>query len=77
MKTALILLVRLYQRTFSPDHSKFGKALFPGGFCKYTPSCSEYAIGAVKKRGVTVGLCKSFWRLLRCNPFSKGGLDLP
>lgn len=77
MKKILISFLDLYQRILSPDHSAWGKALFPGGFCKYTPSCSQYAIGAIKKRGVIVGSCKSLWRLLRCNPFSKGGLDLP
>lgn len=77
MKTVLILFVRLYQRTFSPDHSGWGKALFPGGFCKYTPSCSEYMVGAIQKHGVIVGVLKGAWRIVRCNPFSKGGCDLP
>lgn len=43
--------------------------------CRFYPSCSEYAIEAVKKYGVFSGGIKSVWRILRCNPFSKGGYD--
>ncbi|MBT6069118.1 membrane protein insertion efficiency factor YidD [Candidatus Peregrinibacteria bacterium] len=77
MKQLLILLVKLYQFILSPDHSAWGKAMFPGGYCKYTPSCSTYMIMAIKKHGAIKGIFKGFWRILRCNPFSKGGCDLP
>lgn len=77
IKQLLIGLVRAYQKTLSPDHSSWGKAMFPGGFCKYTPSCSEYMIGAIEKHGAIKGTLKGAWRILRCNPFSKGGCDLP
>ena len=43
--------------------------------CRYTPSCSEYALQAVEKYGVIKGGLKATWRILRCNPFSKGGYD--
>ncbi|MDP3804585.1 MAG: membrane protein insertion efficiency factor YidD [Candidatus Omnitrophota bacterium] len=43
--------------------------------CKFYPSCSEYAIGSVEKHGVLFGGIKSAWRLIRCNPFSRGGYD--
>lgn len=43
--------------------------------CRYTPSCSEYALQAVEKYGVVRGGLKATWRILRCNPFSKGGYD--
>ena len=43
--------------------------------CRFYPSCSEYAIGAVEKHGVLFGGIKSVWRLIRCNPFSRGGYD--
>ena len=43
--------------------------------CKYTPSCSEYALQAVEKYGVIKGGLKATWRILRCNPFCKGGND--
>ena len=43
--------------------------------CKYHPSCSQYAIDAVRKDGVLRGSAKAGWRLLRCNPWSHGGVD--
>jgi len=43
--------------------------------CRFYPSCSEYAIGSINKYGVFAGGVKSAWRILRCNPFSKGGYD--
>lgn len=43
--------------------------------CRFYPSCSEYAIEAVGKDGILLGGIKSFWRLIRCNPFSRGGYD--
>lgn len=48
-----------------------------GGRCRFYPTCSEYFIIAVEKYGPLKGLVKGIWRLLRCNPFSKGGYDLP
>ncbi len=66
MKKVMIWLVRLYQRFISPLKPKC---------CKYTPSCSQYAIEAFNKRGFFVGLFLTIWRVLRCNPFSKGGYD--
>ncbi len=46
--------------------------------CKFTPTCSEYAILAIKKYGFIKGSLKAAWRILRCNPFSKsGGYDPP
>jgi putative membrane protein insertion efficiency factor len=49
-------------------------ALFPTT-CKYHPSCSQYAIDAVRARGVVRGSALAGWRLLRCNPWSRGGYD--
>ncbi|EHI54820.1 hypothetical protein HMPREF9333_02021 [Johnsonella ignava ATCC 51276] len=43
--------------------------------CIYTPTCSEYAILAIEKYGILKGGILAFWRILRCNPFSKGGYD--
>lgn len=43
--------------------------------CRFTPSCSQYALDALGKHGVIFGLSLSIWRILRCNPFSKGGED--
>jgi putative membrane protein insertion efficiency factor len=52
-------------------------ALVPAGTCKYHPSCSQYALEALRKHGVVKGSLMSGWRLLRCNPWSHGGVDYP
>lgn len=46
-----------------------------GGRCKYYPSCSQYALDAYERYGVLRGTALTAWRLLRCNPFSHGGVD--
>lgn len=61
-----IVGIRGYQRFISP--------LF-GASCRYYPSCSAYALGAVRTHGAIKGLILSVWRLLRCNPWSAGGID--
>jgi uncharacterized protein len=43
--------------------------------CKYHPSCSQYAIDAIRKHGIVRGSARAGWRLLRCNPWSHGGVD--
>jgi uncharacterized protein len=48
--------------------------LFPAS-CKYHPSCSEYAVDAIRKYGLVRGSVRTVWRLLRCNPWSHGGVD--
>jgi hypothetical protein len=63
----LIALIHLYRRTFG--------ALVLAGTCKYHPSCSQYAIDALRKHGIVRGSLKAAWRLLRCNPWSHGGVD--
>lgn len=70
----VIRFIKLYQKTFSPDHGIF-KRFHPLGFCRYSPTCSEYAIAAIEKYGVLKGGAKAIWRVLRCNPWSKGGFD--
>ena len=50
-------------------------AFLPQGQCKYHPSCSQYAIDAMREHGLVVGSAKAAWRLLRCNPWSRGGVD--
>lgn len=62
----MILLIRLYQKFLSP--------LLPGR-CRFYPTCSEYAIEAIKKHGIFTGTIKAVLRILRCNPFSAGGED--
>jgi putative membrane protein insertion efficiency factor len=62
----LIAFIHLYQRTISP---RFGAT------CRYLPSCSHYAEEAIRVHGVFRGFLLSAWRILRCNPFSRGGYD--
>jgi uncharacterized protein len=61
-----VALVWVYRLTLGP---------FLGGQCKYHPSCSEYAIQAFKEFGLFKGAVLACWRLLRCNPWSRGGVD--
>ena len=68
IKNFLIFLIKKYQKYISPILSLFGK-------CPYTPSCSNYTIEAINKYGAIKGGMLGFWRILRCNPFSKGGYD--
>ena len=70
MTRLLLALLAFYKRFLSPAlHS-----ISPGG-CKYLPTCSEYAAGAIAVHGPARGVMLAAWRLLRCNPFSPGGLD--
>ncbi|MBI4836717.1 MAG: membrane protein insertion efficiency factor YidD [Candidatus Abawacabacteria bacterium] len=70
-------LIKLYQVSLSPDHSTIGKRFFPYGYCKFYPSCSEYAHQSLERYGLFRGLMKALGRLIRCNPWHKGGIDLP
>ena len=58
--------IRLYQRLISPALPRR---------CKYHPTCSEYAVEAIRRFGVLRGLVLAGWRLLRCNPWTHGGVD--
>lgn len=69
-------MIRLYQKILSPDHGPL-KTLFPNGYCKYTPTCSQYASLAIEKYGVFKGCLKGLYRIARCNPWSRGGEDNP
>lgn len=66
MKYVMIWLIGIYRKYISP--------LKPP-CCRFTPTCSAYAIEAFQKRGFFVGFALTVWRILRCNPFSKGGYD--
>ena len=70
----VLFLVRAYQKTLSPDHSWL-RHRFPRGYCKYYPSCSQYTHEAINEFGLTKGILKGSWRILRCNPWSRGGVD--
>jgi putative membrane protein insertion efficiency factor len=64
--TVLVAPIRAYQRWVSP-------AMAPR--CRYYPTCSAYAVEAIRELGPVRGLILAGWRLLRCNPFSHGGVD--
>lgn len=66
MKTILVYLLKFYQKCISPLHPPC---------CKYYPTCSQYALEAIGKYGAIKGGGMALWRILRCNPFSKGGYD--
>ncbi|MEK7799076.1 MAG: membrane protein insertion efficiency factor YidD [Acidobacteriota bacterium] len=62
-----LALINLYRRFVSP--------LLPPA-CRFLPSCSEYSAGAIERHGLLRGALLAAWRLLRCNPLSRGGVDL-
>ena len=66
MKYIAIALIKLYRKFISPIKPPC---------CRFTPTCSAYALEAYLKRGFFVGTALTVWRILRCNPFSKGGYD--
>ncbi|MDR2546774.1 MAG: membrane protein insertion efficiency factor YidD [Lachnospiraceae bacterium] len=66
MRKAVERVIRFYQLYISP---------YKTTKCPYYPSCSSYAIEAVNEHGVLKGGLMAVWRILRCNPFSKGGYD--
>ena len=65
MKKIMIHMIRFYQKYLSP--------LKVRTHCIYTPTCSQYAIEALEKYGALKGSLLAIWRIVRCNPFSKGG----
>lgn len=73
-KKILLKLIRIYQKTLSPDTGWF-KVFYPHGFCRYHPHCSEYGHQAISKHGILKGTFMAIYRVLRCNPWSKGGYD--
>ncbi|MBO5262354.1 MAG: membrane protein insertion efficiency factor YidD [Clostridia bacterium] len=66
MKTILIVFIKFYKRAISPYLPKA---------CRFTPTCSEYAIEAIGRFGAIRGSLLAFYRILRCNPFCRGGYD--
>ena len=68
MKTLIVFLIVLYQKTLSPDHGPL-KVRYPHGFCRFYPSCSEYTKQAVIKYGSLKGLYLGVIRIFKCNPF--------
>ena len=67
MKYLFAALIRVYQKFLSP--------LKKHPTCRYIPTCSEYAVQAIERYGALKGGRMAAWRIMRCNPFSKGGYD--
>lgn len=67
MKRPLIWLIKFYQKNISPRKKQ--------PCCRFTPSCSQYAVEAISTFGAFKGSFMALWRILRCNPFCKGGYD--
>jgi putative membrane protein insertion efficiency factor len=65
-RNILIAILLMYRKFISPLY---------GDVCRYYPSCSAYGLGQMQQRGVLVGTLLSGWRILRCNPWSRGGID--
>jgi len=74
IKKILITLIEIYQKTLSPDHGLL-KLMYPHGYCRFTPTCSDYGKEAINKYGPIKGGLMATYRIIRCNPFNKGGYD--
>ena len=66
MKKVLMSLIKFYQKRISPLKKPC---------CRFYPTCSAYALEAIEKKGALKGSAMAIWRILRCNPFNKGGYD--
>jgi len=69
-----ITIIKFYQKTISFDHGVL-KVFYPYGYCRFRPTCSEYAVSALEKYGFFQGGIKALGRIIRCNPWHKGGWD--
>ncbi|MEY2675564.1 MAG: hypothetical protein RL645_776 [Actinomycetota bacterium] len=65
-RNLVILFIKGWRKAISPLY---------GDVCRYYPSCSAYGLGQIQQRGVVAGSVRTVWRILRCNPWSKGGVD--
>lgn len=65
-RNACVLILRGYRAVISPLY---------GDVCRYYPSCSAYTMGAIQQHGVIKGIVLGAWRILRCHPWAKGGID--
>ncbi len=74
LKKIACSIITFYQHTISPDHGLWSYR-YPYGCCRHTPTCSEYAKQAIMRHGLWRGAVRSAGRVVRCNPFNKGGYD--
>ena len=75
MKKSLIGLITIYQKTLSPDHG-VRKPLYPYGYCRHYPSCSEYTKIAIDQFGSMRGVGKGIIRIASCHPWATPRIDL-
>ena len=68
VKKIILQIIKIYQNFISPNFSKH---------CRFYPSCSEYTYQSVKTQGIIKGCRKGVFRILKCAPWSPGGVDLP
>ncbi|HEY4506621.1 MAG TPA: membrane protein insertion efficiency factor YidD [Candidatus Paceibacterota bacterium] len=75
MRQTILRIIKIYQKYLSPDHGFIFANSNSTIRCRFYPSCSQYSYESIEKFGTMKGVAKSFIRILRCNPFSKGGVD--
>jgi len=73
MKKNILLLIKIYQKTFSPDHGIL--SFFVGGACRFHPTCSQYTYEAIEKYGILKGVWMGIKRISKCHPWNDGGYD--
>jgi uncharacterized protein len=74
LKRYVLWLIRIYQKTLSFDHGLLSH-LYPYGYCRFRPTCSDYTYQAIERHGIIKGGWLGLKRVVRCNPFNKGGID--
>lgn len=74
IRPLVLALITIYQKMLSPDHSWL-KHRYPGGVCRYRPTCSEYAKQSIVEHGTVKGLFLGLARVLRCHPWADPGFD--
>jgi uncharacterized protein len=75
LQKILLKGIKFYQKYISADHGGFLEHIYPGGVCRFDPTCSEYTAQAISKYGSMKGLILGLKRFSKCHPFSKGGHD--